>query len=223
MPDEQLRAQISRKLVAQRKDKEFQEVPGETEADAVRDAFLRSAGPEPGRLASALTHVDPATRARAVGRLQEVSGNSYMQRVAAEARGEPGRLVGLSQSEMVEEVQHRKGSGSPLSETARQPMEGLFGAPMDSVRVHSDAEAAALSRELDASAFTVGQDVFFAEGRYDPSSTEGQSLLAHELTHVGQQTGFGGQGVQRQDMPEEEEEVQRQDMPEEEEEAPLQG
>lgn len=191
-------------------------MPGEAEADAVRDAFLRTAGADPSGVASTLSRADRATRARAAGRLQQERGNGFMQRVAAEARGTPGRLIGLSQPEMVDEVRRRKGPGSPLPEGTRRQMEGFFGADMQGVRVHTDSEAATLSRELNAAAFTVGHDVFFAEGRYDPGSTPGQGLLAHELAHVGQQGGFDGPASQRQAEEEEGEEVQRQAEEEEE-------
>jgi hypothetical protein len=203
---------------------EFQEVPGEAEADSVRDAFLKNAGQHPADVASALSGADSATKARAVNRLQQERGNAYIQRVVAESRGTPGRLVGRSQPEMVDEVLQRKGSGNPLPDDTRGQMEGFFGADMSGVRVHTDGEAATLNRELNAQAFTVGSDVFFAEGKYNPSSSEGQGLLAHELTHVGQQGGFGRQGVQRQAEEEEQPaagaEPAAAPAPQEEEEAP---
>ena len=192
----------------QRRAADFQEVPGEAEADAVRDQFLKNAGPTPGGVASALSNADGATRARAVSRLQQERGNAYVQRVVAEAKGTPGGMVGKGQSEMVDEVVQRKGSGAPLPEGTRGQMEGFFGADMSGVRVHTDGEAQAMNRELNAQAFTVGKDVFFAEGKYDPSSRDGQGLLAHELTHVGQQTGFGG-SVQRQAVQREGEEEEK--------------
>jgi hypothetical protein len=192
-----------------RKPAEFQEAPGETEADASRDVFLHGAAGSTD-LSGTLANADRATLARAVNRLQQEQGNSYVQRVVTEARGLPGRLVGQSQDQMVQEVLQRKGGGSQLPEEASARLETHFGAPMDGVRVHADGEAAALSRELDARAFTVGSDVFFAEGQYDPQSTEGQALLAHEVTHVGQQTGFGGAAVQREEAaPIDEEELKR--------------
>jgi len=205
----------------QRKTAEFQEAPGEAEADASREEFLRSAGQQPDEIASSLSRVDRSLRARAVSRMQAQRGNRFVQRVAqdaADARGRSGRLVGLSQPDMVGEVQRRKGAGSELTGPARQNLENHFGADLGSVRIHTDGEASALNRELNAQAFTVGKDVFMGEGKFNPDSREGQGLLAHELTHVGQQTGFGGQGVQREAAPEEEEEVQRQAAPEEEEE-----
>jgi hypothetical protein len=72
-------------------------------------------------------------------------------------------------------------------------MEGCFGVDLSAVRIHTDGAAAALNRAVRAEAFTTGTDVFFAPGRYDPSSSAGRGLLAHELTHVVQQSsGAGG-------------------------------
>jgi hypothetical protein len=198
----------------------FDEAPGEAEADAVRDAFLKNAGAQPDKVASALSVVDGSTRSRAINRLQRQRGNSYVQRVVEDVqnkRGMPGRLVGLSQPDMVEEVQQRKDSGSELPDNPREKLEDHFATDLSEVRVHTGSESEALNRELNAQAFTVGSDIFMAENKYNPDSTEGQGLLAHELTHVGQQTGFTSQGVQREGMPEEEEQVQRQELPEEEE------
>jgi hypothetical protein len=197
----------------------FDEAPGEAEANVVRDAFLKNIGKQPQTAAQALSSADSSTRESAVSRLQEQHGNAYVKRVVAETQGQPGRLVGLPQSDMVSEVQQRKGSGSELEGEARQNLEGHFGADLSGVRVHTDNESATLNRELNAQAFTVGSDIFMAEGKYNPGSSEGQGLLAHELTHVGQQGGLGGQGVQRQDnLPEDENQVQRQADPEEDEE-----
>lgn len=197
----------------------FDEAPGEAEADAVRDAFLKNIGKQPESASQALSAANGSTREGAVSRLQEQHGNTYVKRVVAESHGQPGRLVGLPQSEMVSEVQQRKGSGAELEGDAQQNLENHFGADLSGVRVHTDNESAALNRELNAQAFTVGSDIFMAEGKYNPGSSEGQGLLAHELTHVGQQGGLGSQGVQREGNPEDEEDqVQRQAAPGEEEE-----
>ena len=66
-----------------------------------------------------------------------------------------------------------------------------MGADFSQVKVHTDAHADQLSRSIQANAFTTGNDVFFKQGAYDPSSSSGQELLAHELTHVIQQNGNG--------------------------------
>jgi hypothetical protein len=66
-------------------------------------------------------------------------------------------------------------------------MERAFGADFGGVRVHTGAQADGLARSIQAKAFTTGQDVYFRQGAYEPGSRGGQELIAHELTHVGQQ------------------------------------
>jgi hypothetical protein len=68
-------------------------------------------------------------------------------------------------------------------------MEKRIGFDFSKVRVHTDSLAAQSARGLQARAYTVGQDVVFGAGEYDPRSAAGRSLLAHELTHVVQQGG----------------------------------
>lgn len=84
-------------------------------------------------------------------------------------------------------IQRARGGGQPLAESIREPMEQAFGADFRGVRVHTDAQADQLNQSIQAKAFTTGQDVFFRQGAYEPGSRGGQELLAHELTHVGQQ------------------------------------
>jgi hypothetical protein len=66
-------------------------------------------------------------------------------------------------------------------------MESRFGADFSNVKIHTGSYATQLSKDLNAQAFTVGNDVYFNEGKYQPESSEGKHLLAHELTHVIQQ------------------------------------
>ena len=84
--------------------------------------------------------------------------------------------------------------GRSLDPSTRRSMEARFGYDFSGVRVHDDARAAATAAGMDAAAFTVGEDVAFAPGRYDPSGYEGRRLLAHELAHVVQQSRGGGPG-----------------------------
>lgn len=88
-----------------------------------------------------------------------------------------------------------RGQGHPLPDITRATMEPRFGADFGDVRVHTGAEATQLSRDLQATAFTHGSNIYFAPGSYKPGTREGDELLAHELTHVIQQTG--GQAAQR--------------------------
>lgn len=85
------------------------------------------------------------------------------------------------------------GGGQPLSSDVRGYMEPRFGADFGNVRVHTDAESASLSNQLSARAFTYQNNIFFSRDQYQPGSSEGKQLLAHELTHTVQQ----GHAVQR--------------------------
>ncbi|MEP0755211.1 DUF4157 domain-containing protein [Trichocoleus sp. Lan] len=86
-------------------------------------------------------------------------------------------------------IQQARGSGQPLAQSIRQPMEQAFGADFSEVKIHTDAQSDQLNQSIQAKAFTTGQDVFFRQGAYEPGSREGQELIAHELTHVVQQNG----------------------------------
>ncbi|MEJ2212041.1 MAG: DUF4157 domain-containing protein, partial [Anaerolineae bacterium] len=83
----------------------------------------------------------------------------------------------------------RKGGGHPLPDETRAFMEPRFGADFGGVRVHTGGESAKLNEELQARAFTHGQDIYLGAGAEAPGSEAGNRLLAHELTHVIQQDG----------------------------------
>ncbi len=77
--------------------------------------------------------------------------------------------------------------GQPLDHATRAFFEPRFGHDFSSVRIHSDAAAAQSARMVNARAYTAGSNIVFESGQYDPVSSTGRSLLAHELTHVVQQ------------------------------------
>jgi len=110
---------------------------------------------------------------------------------ALQARADGGsvRPARVSPSSILAQL----GSGQALETPLRARMEGALGHDFSRVRVHADARGGEFSRALAAHAFTVGEHIGFAPGRYRPSSAEGQRLVAHELTHVIQQRrGLGG-------------------------------
>jgi Domain of unknown function (DUF4157) len=78
--------------------------------------------------------------------------------------------------------------GQRLDATTRAFMEPRFGQDFSGVRVHTDAQAAESARSVNALAYTVGRDVVFGAGQYAPQTNVGQRLMAHELTHVMQQS-----------------------------------
>jgi hypothetical protein len=83
-------------------------------------------------------------------------------------------------------------SGEALPEAARSYFEPRFGRDFGHVRVHRNGSSAALARSLHARAFTVGSDIVFGTGEYAPQTQAGRRLLAHELTHVVQQSAGAG-------------------------------
>jgi hypothetical protein len=88
------------------------------------------------------------------------------------------------------------GSGRVLPEPTRSFMESRFGFDFSHVRVHSGGDADRMNDEIHSLAFTRGRDIYFASGKYSPGTTEGDRLLAHELTHVIQQSGGSSSGGQ---------------------------
>ncbi len=85
------------------------------------------------------------------------------------------------------QIQSSMAGGSPLPSGVRAFMEPRFGSDFSGVRVHTNDHAARLSANLDAHAFTVGNHIFFGNGKYQPESHAGKELIAHELTHTIQQ------------------------------------
>ncbi|BAM90277.1 hypothetical protein S58_42920 [Bradyrhizobium oligotrophicum S58] len=81
--------------------------------------------------------------------------------------------------------------GAPLDAATRAEMEPRFGHSFEAVRIHTDSRAAASARAVGAQAYTVGRNVVFGSGHYAPRSSSGRRLLAHELTHVTQQSRQG--------------------------------
>jgi hypothetical protein len=89
--------------------------------------------------------------------------------------------------------------GRPLDETTRGLMESRFGENFSDVRIYTGHRAAEAADSVQAHAFTVGENIVFAEGQFAPETTEGQRLLAHELAHVVQQRQPAGPVAREQE------------------------
>lgn len=92
-------------------------------------------------------------------------------------------------------LRRSRGGGEPLPSPVVGPMSEHFGLDLDAVRIHSDSTAGALAQSMQASAFTHGNDIYFAPGAYRPASDDGQRMLAHELSHVAAQRTGADKGV----------------------------
>lgn len=87
----------------------------------------------------------------------------------------------------ISDVLPNRGEGSALPPATCAFFETRFGVDFSSVRIQTGARVAEAARALHARAFTIGSDIAFGEGEYQPESKDGRRLLAHELTHVVQQ------------------------------------
>lgn len=118
--------------------------------------------------------------------LQKILGNQAVQRmVETVQRKEEDGQVG---SHIEAGIDQARGGGRPLDSTVQASMENSFGTDFSGVRIHTGSHADILNRSLSAKAFTTGRDIFFKDGNYNPGSSAGRELLAHELTHVVQQS-----------------------------------
>ncbi len=89
------------------------------------------------------------------------------------------------------------GGGHKMDTDTQGFMESRFGQDFSDVRVHTDNRAAESASAIQALAYTSGKDIVFGQGEYQPATSEGQRLLAHELVHVGQQGGVKRKMIQR--------------------------
>ncbi len=94
--------------------------------------------------------------------------------------------------EMVSKLNGSEGKGNSMPWATRKFMENAFNTDFSGVNIHSNNEAATMSKAIGARAFTYGNNVYFNQGRYNPDTKQGKHLLAHELTHVVQQKSSVG-------------------------------
>ncbi|MFN6355283.1 MAG: DUF4157 domain-containing protein [Cyanobacteriota bacterium] len=142
--------------------------PYEQEADRVAEQVMRMPEPE---------QTGTATKQPTHGPLD---------RELLQAEGLPGTTPLISPS-LERQLAASQAKGNPLPQATRGFMESRFGRDFSRVRIHADREAGEASKALEAKAFTHGQDVYFGAGSFEPETSEGKQLLAHELTHVVQQ------------------------------------
>lgn len=142
---------------------------------------------EPVRRRSAAEETGPALGAAlAMGRTDALgaSGLLHLQRMAGNA-GVSSMMEDEERSPVHDVVS--SGGGQALDAGTRAEMEGRLGHDFSDVRVHTGDAAHASAESVSAHAYTVGNNIVFQRDRYDPSSQEGKTTLAHELTHVVQQ------------------------------------
>ena len=149
----------------------------EPPAHRTRRPDREAAAPDVASGAATAPGVSPALNAASVMRLQRTAGNAgVVQMLSADDE----------QASPVHDVVG-SGGGSPLDARTRGTMEAAFGTSFEGVQVHTDERASKSAESVGANAYTVGNDVVFRAGQYDPGTAAGQRTIAHELAHVVQQ------------------------------------
>jgi hypothetical protein len=126
--------------------------------------------------------------------MQRTQGNQAVQRLVSSVQRVPFEEGGELDDELSGQINSARGTGSTLDTSTAESMGQQMDYDFSGVNVHTGSDADRLSRSIGAKAFTTGSDIFFKSGEYNPGSSAGQNLLAHELTHVVQQGGQAPSG-----------------------------
>ena len=152
--------------------------PYEKEADSVADKVMRM--PDNHFVQRKCAHCEEEEKLQ-----RKPLGESITPYIQRKSDSTPAVSNSTSQS-----IESSRGGGSRMDNHTESFMSNRFGSDFSNVKIHNDGHSARLNRELNAKAFTVGSDIYFNDGQYQPGSSSGKHLLAHELTHVVQQNSF---------------------------------
>jgi hypothetical protein len=171
----------------------------EAEADTVADKVMRMTEPQQRNVSHSGSLVQ--RKCAACEQEEKLRMKPLAESISSLIQKSPTENSGESQasSHVENQINSSKGGGSVMDHSTKSFMESRFGTDFSGVRIHTGSQAVQMSRELNAQAFTVGNDVYFNEGKYSPNSDSGKHLLAHELTHTVQQGGGIDRKVQRQE------------------------
>jgi len=161
---------------------------------SVRDADLRERAEDEADAVQARVEPPAPSPAETAEGVASTVGNRAFGQLIGRAPGDGIAPGGVVHPDVASTIATNNGSGHTLDDTTRERLSPHVGDKLNDVRVHTDATADTLARSVSARAFTTGTDVYFAKGEYRPGTTDGDSLLAHELTHVTQQRGASSGG-----------------------------
>ncbi len=167
----------------------------ESEADAVAEQVVQKMQAQPVQRAA---EEDELQMKRMVQRESEGGESEDEELMAKRIQRSGGDMMGSFDvgQDFEKQLSSARGGGKSLDGSVQAKMGEAMGADLSGVRVHEDSASDSLNSSIQARAFTTGSDIFFKQGEYNPSSTEGQKLLAHELTHTVQQ---GAVSAKRED------------------------
>lgn len=161
---------------------------------------IRRAPPRPGAVMSGVPKTGGMSMQNQMLVMQGMLGNRAVSQLiqrAKQAEATANRAEGGPVTDsFMNRLQRSRGGGAALPAQTQQQMGPYFG-DLKGVRLHTGREAVQMSEEIGAEAFTQGRDIYMGARDFSPNSSSGKRLLAHELTHVKQQTGGQTGGVQR--------------------------
>ncbi|MDJ0836713.1 MAG: DUF4157 domain-containing protein [Acidobacteriota bacterium] len=190
-------ASIQAKLKVGRPDDAY-----EREADSVADEVMRmpdptaqtaAGGAEPPPAGNKNQGPDGATLRRKPVTVSLRKGSAPVQRMCDECEQEvqrPEDKTGAAPKQSMDPeplVNRVKSGGSPLAGDLRAFFEPRFDRDFSQVRIHTGSHAETATEAVSARAFTLGNNIVFGRGQYNPHTDTGKRLLAHELTHTIQQ------------------------------------
>lgn len=169
----------------------------EQEADRIADQVIRMPGPRLQRQVKIDEKDEETHQTKSLSsqitpiiQMQEYADEEEEEKIQAKAN--PGRTLIFS-PHLQDHVSSLRGGGQPLPLSTRTFFEQQFGYDFREVRIHTDPNAAESAKFMHARAYTIGKNMAFAAGQYAPFTENGRRLLAHELTHVIQQSGASRQ------------------------------
>jgi len=154
----------------------------EKEADSVADAVMR----QPSTSEGSPEQLGVSTSPPEISRLRE----GTLRRESNDLRGS------FNTNESFDRTLSKSNVGNFLPVNLERSMGSKIGADFSGVRIHDNPDSHAMNRQINANAFTRGNDIYFGEGQYHPETADGQRTIAHELTHTVQQGG----SIQRKEL-----------------------
>ncbi|MBL7879000.1 MAG: DUF4157 domain-containing protein [Chryseobacterium gambrini] len=166
----------------------------EVEADQVADKVMKMSEPSP-----QTTHTGALLQKKCATCEQEekLRMKPLAESISPLIQRSSSEIGGVAPSHVENQINSSRGGGSVMDHETKNFMENRFGTDFSDVKIHTGSEAVQMSRELNSQAFAVGNDIYFNEGKYNPTSDSGKHLLAHELTHTIQQSGGVGRKIQK--------------------------
>ncbi len=157
------------------------------------------------RLSTSAEEEKLGTNEERMRRDKEIQTKPEIQRMCPECEKEKEGMVqqksdgtgATASPALSSRIESSAGKGKSIPKKTLNEMQSSFGVDFRHVNIHTDSSSVEMNRELSAQAFTHGSDIYFNSGKYNPETSGGKLLLAHELTHVVQQGAANKEEVQR--------------------------